>query len=68
MRRANPHRAEASFVVGGETLLRLVGQRLRTAEQMPQGMAHDAAKWHADQFSDTVMAEHPVAEEPAARV
>jgi hypothetical protein len=27
-----------------------------------QGMAHAAARWHADRFSDTVMAEHPVAE------
>ena len=27
-----------------------------------QGMAHDAARWHADRFSDTVMAEHPVVE------
>lgn len=27
-----------------------------------QGMAHDAARWHADRFSDTVMAEHPVAQ------
>jgi len=26
-----------------------------------QGLAHEAARWHADQFSDTVMAEHPVA-------
>jgi hypothetical protein len=26
-----------------------------------QAMAHAAAKWHADQFSDEVMAEHPVA-------
>ena len=25
-----------------------------------QGMAHDAARWHATQFSDKVMAEHPV--------
>jgi hypothetical protein len=25
-----------------------------------QGMAHDAARRHADQFSDEVMAEHPV--------
>ena len=25
-----------------------------------QGKAHDAAKWHADHFSDTVMQEHPV--------
>jgi hypothetical protein len=36
-------------------------------------MAHDAARWHADRFSDTVMAEHPVAENataepPVARV
>lgn len=28
-----------------------------------QGFAHDAAKWHADQFSDAVMKEHPVAGE-----
>jgi hypothetical protein len=27
-----------------------------------QGLAHDAARRHADQFSDTVMAEHPVAQ------
>jgi cystathionine beta-lyase family protein involved in aluminum resistance len=27
-----------------------------------QGMAHDAARRHADLFSDSVMAEHPVAE------
>ena len=26
-----------------------------------QGFAHEAAKWHANQFSDEVMAEHPVA-------
>ena len=26
-----------------------------------QGFAHEAAKWHASQFSDEVMAEHPVA-------
>jgi hypothetical protein len=26
-----------------------------------QGNAHDAAKWHADHFSDEVMQEHPVA-------
>lgn len=26
-----------------------------------QGLAHEAARWHADRFSDTVMAEHPVA-------
>jgi hypothetical protein len=25
-----------------------------------QAMAHDAARWHAEQFSDTVMKEHPV--------
>jgi hypothetical protein len=33
-----------------------------------QGMAHEAARRHADQFSDLVMAEHPVAEHPVARV
>jgi hypothetical protein len=27
-----------------------------------QGLAHEAARWHADQFSDSVMAEHPVAQ------
>ncbi len=27
-----------------------------------QAMAHDAARRHAEQFSDTVMAEHPVAQ------
>jgi hypothetical protein len=27
-----------------------------------QSMAHDAARWHAEQFSDTVMKEHPVTE------
>ena len=27
-----------------------------------QGLAHEAARWHAEQFSDTVMAEHPVAQ------
>jgi hypothetical protein len=27
-----------------------------------QGMAHDAARQHAQQFSDAVMAEHPVAQ------
>jgi hypothetical protein len=27
-----------------------------------QRMAHDAARWHAEQFSDSVMAEHPVAQ------
>jgi len=26
-----------------------------------QANAHDAAKWHADHFSDSVMQEHPVA-------
>jgi hypothetical protein len=25
-----------------------------------QANAHDAARWHAEQFSDTVMKEHPV--------
>jgi hypothetical protein len=25
-----------------------------------QAMAHDAARWHAEQFSDEVMKEHPV--------
>ncbi len=25
-----------------------------------QGKAHEAAKWHADHFSDEVMREHPV--------
>ena len=33
-----------------------------------QGMAHDAARWHADQFSDTVMAEHRVTGDSAAGV
>lgn len=33
-----------------------------------QGMAHDAARRHADQFSDSVMAEHPVVEQPVAHV
>ncbi len=33
-----------------------------------QGMAHEAARRHADQFSYSVMAEHPVTEEAAAQV
>ena len=32
-----------------------------------QGLAHDAARRHADLFSDSVMAEHPVAEQPESR-
>ena len=33
-----------------------------------QGMAHEAARWHADEFSDTVMAEHRVTRDSAAGV
>lgn len=29
-----------------------------------QGFAHEAAKLHANRFSDSVLAEHPVAEQP----